>query len=61
MQKLCPSFPFFFEDHFNILSLSFSVSIGEDSEGTLNGDTPKSPPGRPQRKEKKEFPVSVND
>ncbi|XP_047668468.1 mitogen-activated protein kinase kinase kinase kinase 5 isoform X2 [Tachysurus fulvidraco] len=29
---------------------------GEDSEGTLNGDNPKSAPGRPQKKEKKEFP-----
>ncbi|KAK3573391.1 hypothetical protein QTP86_024626 [Hemibagrus guttatus] len=37
----------------------YSKPGGEDSEGTLNGDTPKSPPGRPQRKEKKEFPKPV--
>ncbi|KAG7333923.1 hypothetical protein KOW79_002330 [Hemibagrus wyckioides] len=36
--------------------LSRSTEHGDDSEGTLNGDTPKSPPGRPQRKEKREFP-----
>ncbi|XP_027030739.1 mitogen-activated protein kinase kinase kinase kinase 5 isoform X5 [Tachysurus fulvidraco] len=36
--------------------LSRSTDHGEDSEGTLNGDNPKSAPGRPQKKEKKEFP-----
>uniref|UniRef100_A0A3B1J5L8 Mitogen-activated protein kinase kinase kinase kinase n=1 Tax=Astyanax mexicanus TaxID=7994 RepID=A0A3B1J5L8_ASTMX len=28
----------------------------EESEDTVNGDTPKSPPSRPQRKEKRDFP-----
>ncbi|XP_053088318.1 mitogen-activated protein kinase kinase kinase kinase 5 isoform X3 [Pangasianodon hypophthalmus] len=37
-------------------SLHSKPGVDEDSEGTLNGDAPKSPPGRPQRKEKKEFP-----
>ncbi|KAK2852508.1 hypothetical protein Q7C36_007709 [Tachysurus vachellii] len=36
--------------------LSRSTDHGEDSEGTLNGDNPKLAPGRPQKKEKKEFP-----
>uniref|UniRef100_A0A8B9KIP3 Mitogen-activated protein kinase kinase kinase kinase n=1 Tax=Astyanax mexicanus TaxID=7994 RepID=A0A8B9KIP3_ASTMX len=30
-----------------------------ESEDTVNGDTPKSPPSRPQRKEKRDFPVSM--
>ncbi|XP_046726880.1 mitogen-activated protein kinase kinase kinase kinase 5 [Silurus meridionalis] len=37
-------------------SLSQVQEHGEDSEDTLNGDTPKSPPGRLQKKEKKDFP-----
>ncbi|XP_060728714.1 mitogen-activated protein kinase kinase kinase kinase 5 [Tachysurus vachellii] len=36
--------------------LSRSTDHGEDTEGTLNGDNPKLAPGRPQKKEKKEFP-----
>ncbi|KAF5901599.1 mitogen-activated protein kinase kinase kinase kinase 5 isoform X1, partial [Clarias magur] len=36
--------------------LSRSAEYVENSEDTLNGDTPKSPPGRPKKKEKKEFP-----
>uniref|UniRef100_A0A673N049 Mitogen-activated protein kinase kinase kinase kinase n=1 Tax=Sinocyclocheilus rhinocerous TaxID=307959 RepID=A0A673N049_9TELE len=31
----------------------------EDSDESVNGDVSKSPPGRPQRKERKDFPVSV--
>uniref|UniRef100_A0A672N7S9 Mitogen-activated protein kinase kinase kinase kinase n=1 Tax=Sinocyclocheilus grahami TaxID=75366 RepID=A0A672N7S9_SINGR len=31
----------------------------EDSDENVNGDVSKSPPGRPQRKERKDFPVSV--
>uniref|UniRef100_A0AAZ3QIQ1 Mitogen-activated protein kinase kinase kinase kinase n=1 Tax=Oncorhynchus tshawytscha TaxID=74940 RepID=A0AAZ3QIQ1_ONCTS len=29
----------------------------EDSDGGVNGDSPKTPPSRPQRKEKKDYPV----
>lgn len=49
----------FFLVPLHILSSPSFVSVGEDSESTLNGDAPKSPPDRPQRKEKKEFPVSA--
>ncbi|XP_017319427.1 mitogen-activated protein kinase kinase kinase kinase 5 [Ictalurus punctatus] len=39
--------------------LSSSTEHGEDSEDTLNGDAPRSPPGQAQKKEKKEFPKPV--
>ncbi|KAF4090476.1 hypothetical protein AMELA_G00052580 [Ameiurus melas] len=39
--------------------LSSSTEQGEDSEDTLNGDSPRSPPGQTQKKEKKEFPKPV--
>ncbi|CDQ89173.1 unnamed protein product [Oncorhynchus mykiss] len=31
----------------------------EDSDGGVNGDSPKTPPSRPQRKEKKDYPVRL--
>lgn len=30
----------------------------DDSDGSVNGGSPRPPPNRPHRKEKKEFPVS---
>lgn len=39
--------------------LSLSLSVEEDSDGSVNGDVSKSPQGRPLRKERKDFPVSV--
>lgn len=54
-----PYYPLLFITYlYTLFPISF-VLLDEDAEDTLNGDTPKSPPGRPQRKEKKEFPVSV--
>ncbi|XP_056326443.1 mitogen-activated protein kinase kinase kinase kinase 5 isoform X1 [Danio aesculapii] len=38
--------------------LSHTTDHEEDSDGSVNGDVSKSPPGRPQRKERKDFPVS---
>ncbi|XP_052468651.1 mitogen-activated protein kinase kinase kinase kinase 5 isoform X1 [Carassius gibelio] len=39
--------------------LSHTADHEEDSDGSLNGDVSKSPPGRPQRKERKDFPKSA--
>uniref|UniRef100_A0A672N1H0 Mitogen-activated protein kinase kinase kinase kinase n=1 Tax=Sinocyclocheilus grahami TaxID=75366 RepID=A0A672N1H0_SINGR len=39
--------------------LSHTADHEEDSDENVNGDVSKSPPGRPQRKERKDFPVSV--
>uniref|UniRef100_A0A671NTJ4 Mitogen-activated protein kinase kinase kinase kinase n=1 Tax=Sinocyclocheilus anshuiensis TaxID=1608454 RepID=A0A671NTJ4_9TELE len=39
--------------------LSHTADHEEDSDESVNGDVSKSPPGRPQRKERKDFPVSV--
>ncbi|KAL1262682.1 hypothetical protein QQF64_005421, partial [Cirrhinus molitorella] len=36
--------------------LSHTADQEEDSDGSVNGDVSKSPPGRPQRKERKDFP-----
>ncbi|XP_062851704.1 mitogen-activated protein kinase kinase kinase kinase 5 isoform X2 [Trichomycterus rosablanca] len=36
--------------------LSHATEHDNDSGDSVNGDTPRSPPGRPQKKEKKEFP-----
>uniref|UniRef100_A0A672K4P7 Mitogen-activated protein kinase kinase kinase kinase n=1 Tax=Sinocyclocheilus grahami TaxID=75366 RepID=A0A672K4P7_SINGR len=36
--------------------LSHTADHEEDSDGSVNGDVSKSPPGRPQRKERKDFP-----
>ncbi|XP_026133864.1 mitogen-activated protein kinase kinase kinase kinase 5-like isoform X2 [Carassius auratus] len=39
--------------------LTHTADHEEDSDGSLNGDVSKSPPGRPQRKERKDFPKSA--
>ncbi|KTF94006.1 hypothetical protein cypCar_00020035 [Cyprinus carpio] len=39
--------------------LSHTADHEEDSDGSVNGDVSKSPPGRPQRKERKDFPKSA--
>ncbi|KAK7148284.1 hypothetical protein R3I93_012573 [Phoxinus phoxinus] len=39
--------------------LSNTTDQEEDSDGSVNGDVSKSPPGRPLRKERKDFPKSA--
>ncbi|XP_059373142.1 mitogen-activated protein kinase kinase kinase kinase 5-like isoform X1 [Carassius carassius] len=39
--------------------LSHNADHEEDSDGSLNGDVSKSPPSRPQRKERNDFPKSA--
>ncbi len=44
---------------FQIHSLLLSIEEDSIEDESVNGDVSKSPPGRPQRKERKDFPVSV--
>ncbi|KAI2657991.1 Mitogen-activated protein kinase kinase kinase kinase 5 [Labeo rohita] len=39
--------------------LAHTADHEDDSDGSVNGDVSKSPPGRPQRKERKDFPYLI--
>lgn len=45
----------------NAFTAACSLLPDNDSDDDVNGGSPRQPPNRQHRKEKKEFPVSQND